>query len=86
MEREGLFYPELSYELVGLAFEVYNNLGFGYQEKYYTRAYELLSCLLLMELKQKGLLISIISVIISELCLQTNWSSFRLPAAAARIQ
>jgi len=39
---EGLIYPELSYELVGLAFDVYNDLGFGYQEKYYTRAYELL--------------------------------------------
>lgn len=34
-------YPELSYELVGLAFNVSNRLGFGYQEKYYQRAYEM---------------------------------------------
>ena len=40
MEGE-LLYPDLSYELVGLAFNVYNRLGFGYQEKYYQRAYEM---------------------------------------------
>lgn len=40
MEREGgLVYPELSYELVGMTFDVYNRMGFGYQEKYYQRAY-----------------------------------------------
>lgn len=31
-------YPELSYEIVGILFTVYNNLGYGYQEKYYQRA------------------------------------------------
>lgn len=36
-----LIYPELSYKLVGLAFKVYNDLGSGYQEKYYKRAFEL---------------------------------------------
>ncbi len=40
--EEGLLYPDLSYELVGLSYEVYNDLGFGYQEKYYQRAYSLL--------------------------------------------
>lgn len=29
---------ELSYEIAGALFEVYNNLGGGYQEKYYQRA------------------------------------------------
>lgn len=33
-----LFYPELSYKIVGLIYKVYNNLGYGYQEKYYQRA------------------------------------------------
>lgn len=35
-----LIYPELSYKLVGFAFKSYNQLGYGYQEKYYQRAYE----------------------------------------------
>lgn len=35
-----LIYPELSYKLIGLAFRIYNQLGYGYQEKYYQRAYE----------------------------------------------
>jgi len=33
-------YPELSYKIVGILFEVYNQLGPGYQEKYYQRAIE----------------------------------------------
>ncbi len=34
-------YPELSYKIVGLIFDAYNSLGYGYQEKYYGRAIEL---------------------------------------------
>src|SRR6266404_5087406 len=31
--------PEnLSYQIIGILYEVYNELGFGYQEKYYYRA------------------------------------------------
>lgn len=37
---EELIYKDLSYQLVGTAFKVYNSLGFGLQEKYYQRAYE----------------------------------------------
>lgn len=33
-----LLYPELSYQIVGAVFSVYNNLGYGYQEKYYQRS------------------------------------------------
>jgi len=33
-----LLYPELSYKIVGVLYDVYNELGFGYQEKYYYRA------------------------------------------------
>ncbi|MBU4299435.1 GxxExxY protein [Patescibacteria group bacterium] len=36
--RTDLIYPELSYKIIGILFEVYNNLGPGYQEKYYQRA------------------------------------------------
>jgi GxxExxY protein len=37
-------YPhkELTYKINGLIFEVYRELGFGYQEKYYQRAFELI--------------------------------------------
>jgi len=33
-----LVYPELSYKIVGILFKVYNQLGGGYQEKYYQQA------------------------------------------------
>ena len=33
-----LIYPELSYKIVGILFKVYNQLGGGYQEKYYQKA------------------------------------------------
>jgi GxxExxY protein len=33
-----LIYPELSYKIIGSAFEVFNSLGSGYQEKYYQKA------------------------------------------------
>lgn len=33
-----LLYPKLSYQLIGILFDVYNKLGYGYQEKYYQKA------------------------------------------------
>ena len=33
-----LIHPELSYRIMGIIFKVYNDLGYGYQEKYYQRA------------------------------------------------
>lgn len=35
-----LLYPELSYQLMGILFEVHNKLGTKYQEKHYQRAIE----------------------------------------------
>lgn len=35
-----LLYPELSYTLVGILFEVHKRLGGGFEEKYYQRAVE----------------------------------------------
>ena len=35
---DDLVYPELSFKIVGCAFEVYNELGFGHAEKYYQKA------------------------------------------------
>lgn len=35
-----VIYKELSYKIVGIIFEVYNELGYGYQEKYYEKAIE----------------------------------------------
>lgn len=31
-------YKDLSYKIVGILFDVHNEVGFGYQEKYYQRA------------------------------------------------
>ena len=33
-----LVYPELSYKITGILYKVYNQMGGGYQEKYYQRA------------------------------------------------
>jgi len=33
-------YEDLTRKIIGLTFEVYNNLRYGYQEKYYQRAFE----------------------------------------------
>ncbi len=39
--KEKLVYPELSYILMGILFEVHNKLGTKYQEKHYQRAIEI---------------------------------------------
>lgn len=33
-----LIYPDLSYKIVGILFTAFNELGYGYQEKYYQKA------------------------------------------------
>ena len=38
LKRTDLIYPDLCYYLVGILFEVYNEIGSGYHEKYYQRA------------------------------------------------
>ncbi|MBI3343144.1 GxxExxY protein [Candidatus Gottesmanbacteria bacterium] len=38
LRRPDLLYPEISYRIIGCAFDVYNNLGSGYHEKYYQKA------------------------------------------------
>ena len=42
MSEEGnkVIYKELSYKIIGVLFNVYNDLGYGYQEKYYYKAIE----------------------------------------------
>jgi GxxExxY protein len=37
---EKVIYKELSYQIIGILFDVYNELGYGYQEKYYEKAIE----------------------------------------------
>jgi len=37
-----LIYPELSYKIVGILFDVHNSLGGGHQEKYYANAISIL--------------------------------------------
>lgn len=38
LQRKDIVYPELSYKLIGILFEIWNELGYGYQEKYYQKA------------------------------------------------
>ncbi len=38
LNREDLVYPELSYKIVGVLFDVYNDVGYGQDEKTYQRA------------------------------------------------
>lgn len=35
-----LIYPELSYKIVGLAFKVFNDVGYGMNEKFYQTAFQ----------------------------------------------
>jgi len=39
-DNDKVIHKELSYRIVGILFDVYNDLGYGYQEKYYERALE----------------------------------------------
>ena len=39
--KDKLIYPELSYQLMEILFEVHNKLGTKYQEKHYQRAIEI---------------------------------------------
>lgn len=36
-----VIYPELSYQIMGIIFDVFNELGDGYLEKYYQKALEI---------------------------------------------
>jgi GxxExxY protein len=40
VDNDKVIYPELSYKIVGILFDVHNELGNRYQEKYYQRAVE----------------------------------------------
>ena len=38
LKRDDLLFPELSFQIVGCAFEVHNELGFGFKESIYQKA------------------------------------------------
>lgn len=46
--KKDILHPELSYKIIGILYEVYNELGYGFQEKYYEKAAA-------KEFEQKGL-------------------------------
>ncbi|MFH1207372.1 MAG: GxxExxY protein [Patescibacteria group bacterium] len=48
LQKQDLIYPELSYQIIGILFDVFNELGPGFQEKYYQRA-------VVVRLRQVGL-------------------------------
>jgi len=43
VKKRDLIYPDLSYKIVGILFDVFKDLGPGYQEKYYQKAISLSS-------------------------------------------
>lgn len=48
-----MVYPELSYKIMGAVFEVFNNLGYGYQEKYYQKAIAKIFKILKIQFKEQ---------------------------------
>ncbi len=38
IRRQDLLFPELSYQIIGCAYDVFNSIGSGYNEKYYEKA------------------------------------------------
>lgn len=38
LKKENVIYPELSYQITGILFDVYNKIGYGLSEKTYQRA------------------------------------------------
>jgi len=38
LKRKDLVYPELSYQIIGILFEVWTKLGFGHKENFYQNA------------------------------------------------
>ncbi|OGE79140.1 MAG: hypothetical protein A2751_05890 [Candidatus Doudnabacteria bacterium RIFCSPHIGHO2_01_FULL_46_14] len=38
LKREDIVYPELSYQITGILFDVYNKIGYGLSEKTYQKA------------------------------------------------
>lgn len=48
LKRNDLVYPDLCYQIIGILFEIYRQLGSRYQEKYYQKVVAL-------ELKRCGL-------------------------------
>jgi GxxExxY protein len=39
IKRNNLIYPELSYKLIGMAFKVFNDAGYGRNEKFYQKIF-----------------------------------------------
>ena len=54
-QNDKLLFPELSYQVVGVLFEVHNTLGYGYQEKYYQKAVAALFTKLKIDFKEQVL-------------------------------
>jgi GxxExxY protein len=38
-EETKIIYPELSYKIIGIAYKIFNTLGFGHKEIFYQRAF-----------------------------------------------
>lgn len=43
-DNNKIIHKDLSYKIIGILFDVYNTLGYGYQEKYYEKAIDQYFC------------------------------------------
>jgi len=65
--KTDILHPELSYKIIGCAFDVFNELGPGFHEKYYQRALaEAFNNQKLKFLEQKGCILKYKDVIIGK--------------------
>ena len=54
--KKDLLYPELSYKVVGILFDVFKELGYGHSEKRYQKAIEIGLKKIKYRLQQRGTL------------------------------
>jgi len=52
VKQDKILYKDLSYKIMGIIYDIYNELGYGYQEKIYQKAIE--SALVKSEIKFKS--------------------------------
>jgi len=72
VHKEDLLFPELSFQVVGILFEVHNTLGYGYLEKYYQKAI----AALLTKAKIKFIEQALVEIVIADEVVAKGYADF----------